>query len=221
MSLFNFIPGIGGGLEKETLQLIKEHADMSYQVVAEFMNAFAAFEAKDYERVRSTVENVSRVESKADDLRRKIEAKIYSGAFLPGSRSLILNFAERIDEVADVAQDAARMLVFLDDRDVPKDILALIRGELEGGLSTADMLRTSVSDMGKAAEVASAIERLRAKEHEVDEIENKAYTLMYKSVKDPILVLLISKLITYTGNVSDRCEDASDALSLVILLQKA
>jgi predicted phosphate transport protein (TIGR00153 family) len=220
MSLFNFIPGIGGGLEKETLQLLKEHADMSYQVVSEFMNAFGAFEAKDYNRVRSCVDNVNLVESKADDLRRRIEVKIYSGAFLPGSRSLILNFAERIDEVADVAQDAARMLVFLDDRDVPKDILALIRGELEGGLSTADMLRESVRDMD-SAKAASVIERLRAKEHEVDEIEHEAYSVMYKSVKDPILVLLISKLITYTGNISDRCEDASDALSLVILLHKA
>jgi predicted phosphate transport protein (TIGR00153 family) len=221
MSLFNFIPGIAGGQEKETLQLIKEHADMAHEVVSEFMNAFAAFEAKDYEKVRSTVDNVNCVESKADDLRRKIEAKIYSGAFLPGSRSLILNFAERIDEIADVAQDAARMLVFLDDRNVPKDILALIHGELDGGLATADMLRASVSDMGKGAEVTAAIEHLRAKEHEVDEIENKAYTLLYKSVKDPILLLLISKLITYTGNISDRCEDASDALSLVILLNKA
>jgi predicted phosphate transport protein (TIGR00153 family) len=221
MSLFNFIPGIGGGLEKETLQLIKEHADMTYQVVYEFMNAFAAFEAKDYAKVQSTVEKVNCVESKADDLRRKIEAKIYSGAFLPGSRSLILNFAERIDEIADVAQDAARMLVFLDDRDVPKDILALVHGELDGGLATADMLRASVSDMWKGAEVTAAIEHLRIKEHEVDEIENKAYTLLYKSVKDPILLLLISKLITYTGNISDRCEDASDALSLVILLNKA
>jgi hypothetical protein len=221
MPFFNLIPALTGGREKETLQLIKAHADMTYQVVLEFSEAYDAFRKGDRSIVEEKVKDVCRVESKADDLRRKIEENLYSGAFLPVSRSLVLNFAERVDEVADAAQDAARILVYLKERKVPSDLLTLIQKEIAASLETAEALRRSVADFSKADEVKAKIDYIRAKEHECDEIEDLAYTRMYDSVTDPILALLLSKLIEYSGNISDRAEDATDTLSLMLLGNKA
>ncbi|MBN2014291.1 MAG: DUF47 domain-containing protein [Candidatus Altiarchaeota archaeon] len=221
MTLFNLISVLAGEQEKETIRLINEHADMTYKVVYEFKNAFDAFEEGNYKELGKQVENTCNLESMADDLRRKIEENMYSGAFLPGSRSLILNFVEMVDEIADAAQDAAKMLVFLEGRKMPKNILPLIKMEIDAGLDTIDVLRRSVIDMANIADMRSAIERIRSKEHEADEIENKAYSLLYKKVEDGILALLLSKLVEYSGNISDRAEDATDALSLILLLHKA
>ncbi|OYT39117.1 MAG: TIGR00153 family protein [Candidatus Altiarchaeales archaeon ex4484_43] len=222
MKLFNLIPALAGEREKETIQLIKEHADMTYRVVCEFKNAFNALEKKDYKTLKEKVDRVSSLESRADDLRREIEEKMYSGAFLPGSRRIILNFAERVDDVADAAQDAARILIFLEDREISKDMFDLLELELKDGLDTIDIVRESISDLRNVDEIRLAIGRVREKEHESDEIANKIYSILYRNVKhDPITVLLLSKLITYIGNISDKAEDATDALSLIILLHRA
>ncbi|RLI92828.1 MAG: TIGR00153 family protein [Candidatus Altiarchaeales archaeon] len=221
MKLFNLIPALAGEREKETIRLIKEHADMTYRVVCEFKNAFSALEKKDFMTLKEKVDRVSSLESRADDLRREIEEKMYSGAFLPGSRRIILNFAERIDDVADAAQDAARILIFLEDREISKDMFDLLELELKDGLDTIDILRRSISDLRNVDELRLAIRRVRRKEHEADEIANKIYSTLYRNVKDPITVLLVSKLITYIGNISDKAEDATDALSLIILLHRA
>jgi predicted phosphate transport protein (TIGR00153 family) len=221
MKLFNLIPALAGGRETETVQLIKEHADMAYQVVLEFKKAFNALEREEYESLHENVDKVCSLESKADDLRRKIEESMYSGAFLPGSRSIIFNFAEMVDEVADSAQDAARILIFLKDRKIPKEVFDLLDLEVDDGLDTIDILRKSVSDLKDVDEMRIAIGKIREKEHESDEIGNKAYSVVYGNVKDPVTVLLTSKLITYIGDISDRAEDATDALSLIILLHRA
>jgi len=221
MKLFNLIPALAGEREKETIRLIKEHVDMTYRVVCEFKNAFSALEKKDFMTLKEKVDRVSSLESRADDLRREIEEKMYSGAFLPGSRRIILNFAERVDDVADAAQDAARILVFLEDREISKDMFDLLELELKDGLDTIDILRRSISDLRNVDELRLAIRRVRRKEHESDEIANKIYSTLYRNIKDPITVLLISKLITYIGNISDKAEDATDALSLIILLHRA
>lgn len=221
MTLFNLISVLAGEREKETVRLINEHAEMTYKVVYEFKNAFDAFEEGKYEDLKERVDKVCGLESEADDLRRKIEEKMYSGAFLPGSRSLILNFAEMVDEIADSAQDAARTLVFLEDREISRDILSLIKMGLDAGLDTVDILRRTMIDLKDVADIRSAIERIRVKEHEADEIANKAYSMLYKNVKDGVLVLLVSRLVEYVGAISDRAEDATDELSLILLLHKA
>ncbi len=221
MKLFNLIPALAGAREKETIQLITEHAEMTYQVVLELKNAFNARERREYDALGGRVDGVSSLESRADDLRRRVEENMYSGAFLPGSRSLILNFVELVDKVADAAQDAARILVLLGDRRVPEDITNLLELELEDGLGTIDILRTCIRDLMDVNGIRVAIGKIREKEHESDEIADKAYSTLYGNVKDPITVILVSKLITYTGNISDRCEDATDALSLIILLHRA
>ncbi len=221
MKLFNLIPALAGEREKETIRLIQEHADMTYQVVCEFKDAFNALERKDTETLKEKVDRVCSLESRADDLKRKIEENMYSGAFLPGSRRIILNFAERVDDIADAAQDAARILIFLEKRGIPKDLSNLLELELQDGLETIDILRKSITDLRDVDEIRLAIERIREKEHESDEIANKIYSTLYGNVKDPIAILLISKLTTYIGAISDKAEDAADALSLIILLNRA
>lgn len=221
MSLFNLIPVLAGRREKETLQLIKEHAAVTYQVVLKLFEAFNAFEAGDYKTAEIKVDELCVTESKADDLRRAIEEKLYSGAFLPANRSLISIFAERVDEVADVSQDAAKLLLYLRGHNIPPQILALVKEEISIGLDTAETLSRSVSEFTKVPEIRSAINRIRVKEHESDEVENKAYILLYENIKDAVLLLLLSKLIAYSGNISDRAEDATDTLSLVLISTRA
>ncbi len=220
MSLFNIIPVLAGKREKETVQLMKEHANITYTVVFEFKNAFSAFKTNDYEAMEKKIDEVCCLESKADGVRRKIEENMYSGAFFPGSRSIILNFTEMVDEIANSAQDAARMLILLKDRKVPDEILSLICSAVNDGLDTINTLRASITDLGAVEDIKSAIEHIRKKEHESDEAAHEAYVLIYKNISDAIVVVLISKLVEFVGDISDRAEDATDALSLILLLHK-
>jgi len=113
MRIFGEIPFLGETREKKTLMKIKKHLETTYRVIKELDNAFEALEKEDYELLKEKQKNVASLEREADELRREIEEDLYSGAFLPISKSRILDFAEKVDETADAAEDASKLLTFL------------------------------------------------------------------------------------------------------------
>ncbi len=220
MKIFNIISAITGQKEKETISLIKDHAQTAYDVTLAFCDAFSSFEKKEYPAMEEKIGLVGDLEEKADRLRRQIEENMYSGAFLPGSRSVILDFVEGVDGVADKAEDAARMLSHFEKREIPPDILALIRMQIKETVSCVETLKDAVESIEEVTEMRSAIDRVREKEHESDKVANRIYSMLYSETKDPIVILLLSKFVEFIGDITDRAEDATDSLSLILLMNK-
>ena len=54
-----------------------------------------------------TVEEISRLEHDADEIRRKMEIEFFKGAFLPFDREDRIILAEQVDSVADMTQETA------------------------------------------------------------------------------------------------------------------
>jgi predicted phosphate transport protein (TIGR00153 family) len=55
-------------------------------------------------------EKIAMVEREADDVKRKIEVGLYSGIIFVGLKEDFLRLAEAVDDIADKAKDAARVL---------------------------------------------------------------------------------------------------------------
>ncbi|HEX55143.1 MAG: hypothetical protein DRO90_02500 [Candidatus Altiarchaeales archaeon] len=224
MRISDIIPYIGKGREEETMKLLVEHAELTYDVVVELKNALNAFIARDKELLNEKVEFISSMESKADKLRRDIEENMYSGAFLPLSRSRILDLAERIDNIADVAQDAARLLLFINVDKIDKKIIEFINEQLQYGLKSSYMLVKCISEIRNSENLKNIrefIKEIRRYEHSSDIIERKALSILYSNEYDANTTLLLYNLIKYMGDVSDCAEDASDALSLIVIMHTA
>jgi predicted phosphate transport protein (TIGR00153 family) len=206
MKIFDKIPFMVESREEKTLMKIKEHLETTCHVVRELDSVFEALEIGDYELLKEKQKSVASLETNADKLRRDIEEDLYSGAFLPISRSRILDFVEKADEIADTAEDASNLLTFLERRE---------------SLDSVKLLAESIDSIEDLEKIREIVKKIRAKEHESDETGRKAYKYLYKKERSAKSLQLLSKLIEFINDISNKAEDASDSLSLIVLMHKA
>lgn len=221
MSLFDEIRFFGESKEKKTLSKIKEHTEVAYYVVKELYAAVEAFELRDSEGFREKYERIDFLEDRGDRLRREIEEDLYSGAFLPISRSRILDYAENVDKVADTGEDASQILFFLRRDDVPEELFVLLKRDIGKAVDSMRLLMESIDHIENLEVMKSIIKKIRAKEHESDEITMKVFELLYsREYSDAKVLHLLTKLTEFVSDLSDKAEDASDSLSLIVLMHK-
>lgn len=227
--LIGFSP-IGGKREKEAFSLLKQNAGEVLDVVKKFENMIiASFSERDMVKAEALGRKLSEIETDADKNRRKFTNALHGGAFLPAFRGDLARLAERLDDVADAAEEAMRVILLRE-----KLFTALAKAEkkrrsakvIREGLikmvglatKTTEALKGSVemmiSDIDAANEKANEVEEL---EHESDIIEQGLINDLYEHEKllDPISVMQLKEIISRIGDISDRAEDASDMISII------
>lgn len=223
-----FLP-LGAKREKATIELLKKHAAAVLGVVRKFEELIIAFSERDLKKVNALGAELDRAESDADAMRRKFEASLGEGAFLPTFRPDLSRLAERVDDVADVTQDAARAVRW---RGQLIDVLAKAerkkaeaRAIREGFVRIAGMAVKTVealqgaidalmSDVDKSIKETNKVELA---EHESDLLEEKLIVALYRIEKllDPISLMQAKEIIHLMGEISNLAEDAGDVIQLI------
>jgi hypothetical protein len=173
----------------------------------------ACFYQNNFDKLDEEVEELSKLEHKADVIRRQMEIEYYHGTFLPFDREDRIVLAELVDNVADMAKDA-----------VYRISLSRIHFPSKGQKvfeKFMDLIIESVSVLVECIENLDInLGDVMVKAHEVEELEDKADVIerkirktiyqLYKDEKIGILTLIELNNILTLGNVVDRAEDASD-----------
>jgi len=221
---------IGGKKEKEAFSLLKHNAEEVLDVVKKFEDMIiASFSERDIAKTEALGRKISELETNADKSRRKFTCALQKGAFLPAFRGDLARLAERLDDVADAAEETMRVILLreklftaLAKAEKKRKSAKIIREGLikMAGLATktVEALRSAVgmtmSNVDAANEKADEVEKL---EHESDIIEQGLINDLYEHEKlfDPISVMQLKEIIGRIGNISDRAEDASDVITII------
>ena len=221
---------IGGKKEKEAFSLLKHNAEEVLDVVKKFEDMIiASFSERDIAKTEALGRKISDLETNADKSRRKFTCALQKGAFLPAFRGDLARLAERLDDVADAAEETMRVILLreklftaLAKAEKKRKSAKIIREGLikMAGLATktVEALRSAVgmtmSNVDAANEKADEVEKL---EHESDIIEQGLINDLYEHEKlfDPISVMQLKEIIDRIGNISDRAEDASDVITII------
>lgn len=227
---------IGGKKEKEAFSLLKRNAAEVLDVVKKFEDMIiASFSERDIAKTQALGRKISDLETNADKSRRKFTSTLHKGAFLPAFRGDLARLAERLDDVADAAEEAMRVILLreklfiaLSKAEKKRKSAKAIRGDLVkmAGLATKtiEALKSAVIMMiinvDAANEKADEVEKL---EHESDIIEQGLINDLYEHEKllDPISVMQLKEIIYRIGSISDRAEDASDVITIISYSFKA
>jgi len=227
--LIGFLP-IGGKKEKEAFSLLKRNAGEVLDVVKKFEEMIiASFSERDIAKTEALGRKISDLETNADRSRRKFTSALHKGAFLPVFRGDLSRVAERLDDVADAAEETMRVILLRE-----KLFTALANAEKKrkstkvvgeglvkmAGLTTKTVetlksaLDMMMSNVDAANEKANEVEKL---EHELDIIEQGLINDLYEHEKllDPISVMQLKEIIDGIGSISDRAEDASDVITII------
>lgn len=224
------ISPIGGGREKEALDILRKNAKSVVATVKKFEEMIIAlFSERDMKKAQALGRQVTELETKADEGRRKFMCDLGKGAFLPTFRGDLARLAEQLDNVANTAEGVTRA--------------TLLREKLLDALSKAEKKQKKAKaireDMVKMAKLATQttealrgaidllvtnIDATKTKIAEVEKLEHESDLVeqsllgelyAYEKVLDPVSMLQLSFLIRGIGDISDRAEDVGDVLSII------
>jgi len=206
------------------LELIADHFRTVVRTVQRLESLLEAAKMGDWELVQGISDEIAQLETLADGLHRDAVVAISQGAFFSGTREDFLELMEENDEVADAAQNAARILAespidrqsFLILYEDPKETLLDLFTTLQ---SCVLLLEESIKSLETDAEMAVSKSLLVERaEEEGDEIKNRLIRRIFthKEDLDVLTLLQLRDLVLKLDDIADAAEDSSDlVISLV------
>ena len=211
-----------GRKERRVLDLISDHFAVVVRAVRQLEAVFESAKSGDWKQVEEMTNRVAELETLADGLHRDAVVAVSQGAFFSGTREDFLELMEENDEIADAAQNAARILA--ETPIDPRSFLILCEEGMLNDLFTrlvnaVQLLEESIRALESDAEVAVSKSLLVERaEEEADEIKNGLIKRLFghKSDLEVLTLLQLRDFVLKLDEIADSAEDSSDlVISLV------
>ena len=207
--------------EKEVVNLAKEYLDTVQACITPAEAAVNAYIKGDLTEAADLRPKVAKLESKADQVRRTIADKLFSGAYMPLMRGDIYSIFEALDRVPNAAEACCGFYVS-QKPDIPAefaDQFAQITSDsfsIVGDLSTA--VKEYFKPKGKIASVRECVKAVGKRESVVDSQEWDLTEAIFNSPNlDLAQKMHLKKALDRIVDIPDRAEDAAETLSVVAM----
>jgi len=197
---------------------------MVQRCAKELKNMISSVEQMNWALVKSQAEIVSRYESIADDLHRQAVVQIAQGAFFAGMREDFLDLIEKVDEIADASQDAARVMSEAPIERLVLDFLyegdstlhRFVHGIDTSITTLAQSIESLRTDADTAVKKALEVERV---EEAVDQIKADLISKLstHRREIDVLAYLQVKELIFRLDEIADAAENCSDLVITIVV----
>ncbi|NVL90854.1 MAG: TIGR00153 family protein [Desulfobacterales bacterium] len=208
---------------------LQEHAEKVKECGWAFQQAIECHVSQKCEAFDEYRQEVIKLESEADAIKRRIRGHLPSGTKLPVHQFQLFMYLKEQDNVLDSVEEA---LDWLSYRRTPgymkelKETLFLLVDtvmepieELSRMVAEAREYFNSYSEKQRRI-VKDIIRNLREREHEADRIEDELKYKVFNIEKDPVAIFHIVKLAEIIGSVADHAENAGDMMRAMIARDK-
>jgi predicted phosphate transport protein (TIGR00153 family) len=205
--------------EKEVNKLILKHLDSVFSCLQLARDTVEEYLNDNLEEAKSLALKVDKSETETDSILREIMSRLYSGAYLPSLRSDIFHLIQYLDGVANAAEACCDF--FLDQRpDIPDDMRPRFQSIMEKSITSCAPLSESVSAFFKNEDIETIRERAKEVgiiESDVDKEEWDLTRDIFKTDLDYGHKIHLKQCLESIVTISDRAEDTSDQLQLIII----
>ncbi|HDI73761.1 MAG TPA: DUF47 family protein [Candidatus Korarchaeota archaeon] len=214
-----FLKKFGSKRWSPTFSMMLEHANLTINVIRSLRDAISLRARGEKESSLRKIRQIDAVEHEADQLRRRIMAKLTEGVLPPISRQDLVHLTRRLDYITDYAHEAARFLTYIDLAKMPDDLKEGIIKLAEETLRCAEATREAVkeigSDFSKCLELCDEVERIEVVcDNLFQDLIGKLPCIRNLPAG---LLLLVHDLILSLENVSDACENTIDVMRAVVI----
>ena len=208
------------GKQKKIEALVIKHLNQVAETLEYFQDSVYNYLSGNMDQADRLALATHQAESRADDIRREVEAQLLGGALLAPSRRDILEIIERTDGLANAGEEALDYIM-LQHVTVPDNIKSQLHmiGEKTGEISreVKQAMEMMFSDLGHVTEHTKAIE---IKEGEIDRLEREAIKLVFGMDISLAEKLQLRGMIEQLVEISDRAEDLSDRIDIMVAERK-
>ena len=205
--------------EKEINKLILKHLDSVCRCLKLARETVTAYLNDNLDESKSLALKVDKSETEADGILREIMSRLYSGAYLPSLRSDIFHLIQYLDGVANAAEACCDF--FLDQRpDIPDTMKPRFQSIMEKSIASCAPLAESVRSFFKNENIETVQERAKEvgiMESDVDKEEWDLTRDIFKTDLDYGHKIHLKQCLESITTISDRAEDTSDQLQLIII----
>lgn len=206
-------------------EALQEHAEKVKECVWAFqqaMECYASNRCKTFEEFR---QDVIRMESEADAIKRRIRGHIPKGTMMPVHKFQLFRYLKEQDKVLDAVEDALDWISYRSEPGIPKelekDYFLLVDSviepieELSKMVVEARKYFTNFSEKQRKV-VKDIIHTLRQQEHEADKLEDTIKRKVFSLQSDPVGIFHMIRLAEIIGSIADHAENAGDMMRAML-----
>lgn len=204
---------------------LQEHAEKVQDCTWAFQEAIECHISHRCQRFEDLRQEVIRLESEADAIKRRIRGHLPIGTMMPVSKFQLFRYLREQDGVLDAVEDALDWISYRAEAGIPpeveKEFLLLVDAvidpieELSKMVAEARKYFRSYNEKQRLL-VKQIIRNLRQQEHEADKIEDDIKRIMFTAGTDAVTVYHMVRLAEIIGSIADHAENAGDMMRAML-----
>jgi predicted phosphate transport protein (TIGR00153 family) len=206
---------------------IQEHMATAHECVMQLPPYFDAVLAGDWDQAKIIQKKISKLETDADKLKKKVRLNLPKSLFLPVPRTDLLDLIGMQDKVANCSKDIAGIMLGR-KMVIPEKIAEIMVEYVAVSVATSAQALKAIQEMDELLEtgfkgrevkvVEELITELDRLEHNNDKLQVKVRAGLFKleSTLPPVDVMFLYKIIDWIGELADRSQKVGSRLQRLI-----
>ena len=204
---------------------LKDHADKVKECAWMFKRAVECYVELDCEEFDKLTEDVAKLESQADWLKRNLRNHLPRGLLMPVDKFVLLDCLREQDHVLDNVEEALYWLSFKPEGGIPEglvgDFLHLVDAVIPAIEKLPDMAEQAIVYFKNSTEenrdkLKIVIRDIHQAEKEADHLELELKKQAFAVLKDPVEIFHVVRLVEIIANIADDAQNASDRMRTMI-----
>ena len=213
------------GLKLSPFEGLLEHAEKVKEcswVFQQAMECHVSAKCREFDEYR---QEVGKLESDADAIKRRIRGHIPKDAKIPVSKFELFWYLREQDKVLDSVQDSLDWLSYrsfpASSEELRDQLFKLVDSVMEPIEDLSRMVSEAIKYFESYSEkqrkiVKGVIHNIRQREHEADQMEDEFKIKLFSLEKDPVALIHMIKLAEIIGSIADHAENAGDMMRAMI-----
>ena len=203
---------------------LQEHAEKVKVCAWTFQQAIECYVSSKCERFEELRQEVIKLESEADAIKKNIRGHLPKGAIIPVDKYQLFRYLREQDQVPDAMEDALDLISYRGELEIPKDLEKDFFLLVDAVIDPVEDLSRMVAEARKyfrnfsntqREAVKSIIHGLSKKEHEADKLEESLKRKIF-NLSDPVTVFHLITLTETIGSIADHAENAGDMMRAMV-----
>lgn len=197
--------------EGDFFTLFSRHAELMVNCSRE-LDALIA----DPTQAQARAHAVKTLETEADGITRETIHLLHKTFITPLDRFDIHQLITRMDDILDLMEDVAQLVVLYDLKAVPEEARALS----DLCVQCAEEVRAAVDllpSMKRADEILGLCQGIDRLETEADHVMRAGIARMFREESDARQLIKVKEMIELLEAVTDRCEDVANIIEGIVL----
>lgn len=206
---------------------IQNHMKVALSAAELLTDFLEAVLQSDWKKAEQLKDQISTLESEADDIKRNIRSNLPRSIFMPVSRSDLLELIHAQDRIPNRCQDFAVLCVGR-RMQFPESIKAKMHDCAKGAIATVRAAGKALDELDELLEtgfsgseielVEKMISDLSDAEHECDHLQHNLQAALFavENETNPVDVMFMYRLIEWLGDIADHAQSVGNRMLYLI-----